>query len=196
MVSCHLAFVRLVSSLGDSSVAAHGVAIQVESFSYLIGDAFAAATAALVGQSLGAGRPDLARLCGWAGVIRSAVGMGLVGIGFVMFGPMICGLFTESKQVADSAGSVVRLMGLAEAPLGAMIVLGGILRGAGDTRAMLVISLSGILGVRIPLAFWLSSESLGWGLWGMWLAMLLDVVVRFLMLGARFLGGAWMSSRV
>jgi putative MATE family efflux protein len=196
LVLCHLAFVRLVGGLGETAFAAHGVAIQVESLSYLLGEAFAYATAALVGQALGAKRPALARQCAWAGIRGGALCMGGMGVLFVLFGPTLCGLFTTVPEVATLGGSVVRIMGWVEAPLGALIVLNGVLRGAGDTRVLLAVSAVGLLLVRVPLAYWFASPTIGWGLWGAWLAMAIDVNMRFALAGWRFLGDRWMRQRV
>jgi len=79
-------------------------------------------------------------------------------------------------------------------------VLSGALRGAGDTRWPWVIVLFGYLVVRIPLTYMLtnpvSSGGYGWGLYGAWIAMFVDLSVRGSLMAARFLHGGWRRARV
>jgi putative MATE family efflux protein len=196
LILCHLVFVAVIARLGDVASAAHGIAIQVESLSYLMGEAFAAATGALVGQALGAGRPDLAKACGRAGMKWAAIFMGAMGVIFFLFAPQLCGLFSPKPEVAELGGSVMRLMSASEAPLGALIVGIGILRGSGDTGWLLFLNLTSMLAVRLPLAVLFTSAVFGWGLWGAWLAMFFDVNLRAGIAYARFRHGGWTKKRV
>jgi putative MATE family efflux protein len=195
LIACHLAFVGVIARLGEASAAAHGVAIQVESLSYLIGEAFAAATGALVGQALGAGRPDLARACGIAGMKLAALMMGGMGVAFYFLGSYLCAAFSTDPAVWSLGGQVMRLMALAEAPLGMLIVVMGVLRGSGDTIWLLLLNIS-LLVVRLPLAILLTSSIFGWGLWGAWVAMFADVNLRALVAFLRFRHSGWTNKAV
>jgi Na+-driven multidrug efflux pump len=79
-------------------------------------------------------------------------------------------------------------------------VLNGSLRGAGDTRWPWAIVVLGYLAVRMPLTYWLitpvAEHGLGWGLSGAWIAMLVDLCVRGVLVAARFLQGGWRYVRV
>jgi putative MATE family efflux protein len=196
LILCHLAFVAIIARLGEQASAAHGVAIQVESLSYLMGEAFAAATGALVGQALGAGRPDLAKACGRAGMKWAALFMGAMGVFFFALSTQLCGLFSPRPEVTELGGQVMRLMALAEAPLGVLIVGIGVLRGSGDTGWLLFLNLTSMLAVRLPLAVLFTSSTFGWGLWGAWLAMFFDVNLRAIIAYARFRHGGWTTKRV
>lgn len=195
LIVCHLAFVAVIARLGVQSSAAHGVAIQVESLSYLMGEAFAAATGALVGQALGAGRPDLANACGRRGLALGSLFMGAAGVGFYFLGENLCNIFSPDPVVWKLGGEALRLMALAEAPLGALIVATGIFRGSGDTVWLLMLNIS-LLVVRLPLALLFTSSAFGWGLWGAWLAMVFDVCLRALVALWRFHHGGWMKKAV
>lgn len=196
LILCHLVFVAIIAKLGENASAAHGVAIQVESLSYLIGEAFATATAALVGQSLGAGRPDVAKACGRAGIKWAALFMGAMGVFFFTLSTQLCGLFSPNPEVAELGGQVMRLMAIAEAPLGILIVGIGVLRGSGDTGWLLFLNLASLLAVRLPLAVLFTSPAFNWGLWGAWLAMFFDVNLRALIAYSRFRHGGWTKKRV
>ena len=196
LILCHLAFVAIIARLGEHASAAHGVAIQVESLSYLMGEAFAAATGALVGQSLGAGRPELAKACGRAGMKWAALFMGAMGVVFFSLSTQLCGVFSPKPEVSELSGQVMKLMAVAEAPLGVLIVGIGVLRGSGDTGWLLFLNLTSMLAVRLPLAVLFTSATFGWGLWGAWLAMFFDVNLRAAIAYARFRHGGWTKKRV
>jgi Na+-driven multidrug efflux pump len=91
--------------------------------------------------------------------------------------------------------------------LACTIIFTSALRGAGDTRVPVLFTWLGLLGVRIPLAYFLCLEQLelgplgsvaglGLGLYGAWLAMLADLLVRGVFFLWRFSGGAWQGIRV
>mgnify|MGYP005864579021 CR=1 FL=1 len=67
--------------------------------------------------------------------------------------------------------------------------------GAGDTRTPMLINGASIWAIRVPLAL-LFTQALGWGLTGAWVAMAIDLVIRGLLLFARFRGGKWKSIEV
>jgi len=207
---CQLWFVRMVNDLGVVAAAAHGIAIRWESLGYLSGHAFATAAAALVGQNLGAGRPDRATRSGWI-----ALGMGLCvmtvmgGIFFVLAPEMFRLLCpTEGQQnVIDAGVPVLRLVAFAMPPLACIIIFTGALRGAGDTRVPMLLTWIGFLLIRIPLAYLLMFPevrlgSLGTlpganlGLYGAWLAMTADLFIRGILYLLRFGLGGWARVRV
>ncbi len=199
---CQLWFLSLITRLGATATAAHGVAIRCEAIAFLTVTAFAVAAGTLTGQYLGAARPDLASRSA-----RTAWGLG-VGILCVLGTILYAGaeplfnLFLGGGQapVLAQGVPVLRLVAFALPALATINVLNGSLRGAGDTRWPLVIVLVGYLGVRIPLAYALTMPEamggFGWGLYGAWVAMFADLSVRAILVAARFLQGGWRSVRV
>ena len=81
-------------------------------------------------------------------------------------------------------------MGLAQIPQQLTSVFNGALRGAGDTKAPMVIGALGLWGIRLPFSYFLSLR-LGWGIVGVWAAMTMDLFVRFSMSSLRFYRGRW-----
>jgi putative MATE family efflux protein len=199
---CQLWFLSLISRLGDVATAAHGVAIRCEALAFLTVLAFSVPAGTLTGQYLGAGRPDLA-----ARAARTAWGIGVVvltGLGAVLYlfaGPMFH-LFLGGSlpEVAEMGVPVLRLVAFAMPIFATMTVLTGSLRGAGDTRWPWVIVLFGYFAVRIPLTYVLTTPpeavGLGLGLYGAWLAMFADLIVRGGLIATRFLSGRWKTVRV
>jgi putative MATE family efflux protein len=203
-------FLSIVNRLGTDAAAAHGIAIRWEALGYLSGGAFGTAAMALVGQNLGAGRPSQAARSGWVAFGLGGSLMCLMGVLFFALAPLMFRLFCpyeEQRGVIAAGVPVLRLVAFAMPALAACIILLSGLRGAGDTRVPVLFTWVGFLAVRIPLAYALSLDRLdlgalgtwpgaGLGLFGAWLAMFADLVVRGLLILARFAGGRWQRVRV
>ena len=193
-------FLAIVNNaLGDVDQAAHGIALRWESLSFLSGAAFGTAAMALVGQNLGAGRPDLAARSGWTAFALGGLWMACMGGVFYLLAPEMFGLFCPKEGQADIVRAgvpVLRLVALAQPALAASNIFTACLRGAGDTRVPVLITWFGFFAVRIPLAYLLTRPGVGLGLWGTWLAMFVDLHVRGLFFLGRFAGGRWRMVRV
>lgn len=196
---CQLWFLGLINRLGSTATAAHGVAIRCESIAFLTIAAFSVAASTLTGQYLGAGRPDLADRSA-----RTAWGLGvlvLVALGALLaFGsePLFALFLGRSgTEVARQGAPLLRIVAFAMPCLATISVLGGALRGAGDTRWPWLIVLIGYVLVRMPLTYWLTAPG-GWdlGLVGAWLAMLADLTLRAALIAGRFVHGGWRAVRV
>jgi Na+-driven multidrug efflux pump len=116
--------------------------------------------------------------------------MGGVGILFALFGRQIASLFGSTPEVLDLAGQAVRIAALEQPTLAAQFVLAGSLRGAGDTRSPLYVSLVGVLFFRVPVVYLLAIV-LGWGLAGVWLGTALDWAARAATSYFLFRRGGW-----
>ena len=188
----HLA---IIGRLGDAALAAHGVAVRCEALSWLVADAFAVAGAALVGQALGARRPDLARSYGWMAFRWGLLLMTLMGVVFYAAASELFALFVngqETPAVRELGIPVLRLAAFAQPALAAAAILTWALEGgAGDTRWPLAYTLASMLLVQIPLAYGLTGPWLALGLYGAWLALLADACLRGLAATLRFAYGRW-----
>jgi Na+-driven multidrug efflux pump len=184
------------------------VAIRCEAIAFLTVTAFSVAASTLTGQYLGARRADLA-----ARAATTAWGLGaavLAALGVLLYtqaAPMF-ELFLAGRQpeVVAQGVPVLRVVAFALPALATINVLGGALRGAGDTRWPWAIVLLGYLTVRLPLTYLLATPAAdsgpgwswawGWGLYGAWIAMFADLCVRGTLIAARFLHGGWRQARV
>jgi putative MATE family efflux protein len=196
----HLWFLGIVNAaLPDAAKAAHGIAIRWESLSFLTGQAFGTAAMALVGQNLGAGRPERAARSGWTAFALGGAWMACMGaVFFVLAWPMFW-LFcpkADQSEIIRVGVPVLRLVALAQPALASTNIFTASLRGAGDTRVPVLITLFGIYGVRIPLAYLLTGSGMQFGLTGAWMAMFVDLYVRGLFILVRFAGGWWKRLRV
>ncbi len=187
-------FLTIINRLGDEASSAHGIALTWEALGYLSGAAFGTAAITLVGQNLGAGRPDRAARSGWTAFGIGCAVMCLMGVVFFVLAPQMFALFCPQEEkvgVIQLGVPVLRLVAFAMPPLACTIILTAALRGAGDTRVPLLFTWFGFLLVRIPLAYLLTGDWFHMGLFGAWLAMCADLLMRGLLVLLRFAGGQW-----
>ena len=152
ILGCHLAFVAIINRLGTLAAAAHGLGVTIESMAYLPGVAFQVAATTMAGQALGANRPS--RAVRSALTACSAACLVMICAGFVFyFAPYAMASFFTGSGSSPTALATVPLLQIvawAMPSLAVVMVLTGALRGAGDTRWPLAITLVGYLGIRLP----------------------------------------------
>lgn len=190
-----LIYTMIISSLGTVPYAAHQVALNAESLSFMPGAGFGVAATTLVGQNLGAGRPGDAEK---AGRITRSLGMlvmSSMGLIFFLFPAPIVRIFSHDPEVLAQAVVCLRLVALAQPSLAVWMILAGGLRGAGDTRAIMKMVMVSFMGVRLGLAYVLSLR-LGLGLTGAWIGMVADLFLRSLLIQRRFSRGGWKLIKV
>jgi putative MATE family efflux protein len=188
-------FMRIVSALGEVPLAAHQIAVNVESLSYMPGFGLSVASTTLVGQSLGAKKPDLAEESIRGTMRISLIVMGTVGVIFALFGPALAAVFGSTPEVLALAGSAVRIGALEQLPIAVQMVIAGSLRGAGDMRTPMYATLLGTLLFRVPIVY-LFAVIWGWGLNGVWLGTALDWTARAALIYLLFRRGAWKKIRL
>lgn len=190
-----LALSGLVFRLGTVDVAAHQIVGQIETFSFFPCIGFSAAASALVGQALGMRDQRRAMSAGWASAWMALVWATLAGLAFVVAASWLLGVFTSSSAVVAAGVGALAVVGFGQPAQALIFALGGALRGAGDTRYPLVVSLINWFLIRLPLAYALAFP-LGMGLTGIWLGVTVDYFVRAALLVWRFRSGAWARVRV
>ncbi len=158
--------------------------------------AFGTATATLVGQSLGAKRPQDAERFGWSSVRLGLVIFGVVGVcEGVLFTPQIVHFITRSDAVREAAMIPMRMMGLATPVMAVALILSEALFGAGNPRFVAVVQLLAIFGCLLPLAY-LLGVVMRWNLVGIWTAACVYGVVVAVTMTAKFRGGGWKTIRL
>ncbi|ACB84575.1 MATE family efflux transporter [Natranaerobius thermophilus] len=195
MSSGQVLFTRIVASLGTTATAAHHMAINAESLSFMPGFGFSMAATTLVGQGLGAKDPKLSERCGLETWRLGAGVMSFMGLIFFFFPHVLMNFLTNEPEVIDLGVMCLRIVALAQPPFATAIILSGGLRGAGDTTFPAVTTAIGMLGVRLILAV-LFAFVFNWGLFGAWLAMASDLYVRGILVFLRFKSGKWKEIKV
>lgn len=185
-----LLFSAMVIQLGTAAFAAQQVVFNAASLSMMPGLAFSVAATTLVGQHLGAGDPRGAARSGWHSTAAAAGWMSLAGLWFVLFPAPILRLYTADPEVIAAGVAGIRVVGFGQPLQAAAFVLGGALRGAGDTRTTLLVGGVSMWGVRLTLAY-IFGLLLGWGVAGIWIGWCGDWCVRGVAFLWAFHRGRW-----
>lgn len=188
--SGQMAFTKIIAGLGTVQLAAHYLANTAESISYMPAYGLAVAATTLVGQSLGVDDTEKAEKYGYGAFKMGVLIMSLMACIFIFFPHYLIRIFTNDPVVIYHASSVLRIEALSQPFFASSIVLSGALRGAGDTRWPLYISMISMWGVRIILA-WIMIGRFGLGLKSAWVAMVVDLAVRGILIFIRYKNGRW-----
>jgi putative MATE family efflux protein len=179
----------VAAHMGEVTVAAHQIAIQLWSFLALSLDALAIAAQALVGNAVGAGdvrtaRALAQRLIRWGLITGAAVTtLLLAGTG------LIPRLFTSDPAVLGAVGGAWWYLALMQPAAAVVFVLDGVLIGAGDTAYLAAVTVGAGLLVYLPLA--LLAGAAGLGLGGIWFGLTCFVLVRLATCLGRMRGTRW-----
>ena len=187
-------FARTVAGLGTTVFAAHQIALNVFGLSFSPSQAFGMAATTLVGQSLGAGRPDLAEKYG---LETRRIGMYVavaIASTFFFFGKPIASIYNRDAQVIALAAGCFKIIALMQPMQSTQFILAGALRGAGDTRGPLFATVVGIWGIRVLFAK--IFINMGFGLFGAWTAQALDQIFRSVFIYIRYNLGKWKHIKV
>ena len=175
MGGAYVVSTMIVAPLGTIAIAAHSLAITVESLCYMPGYGIAEAATTLVGQGIGAGQHLLTR-----SFARMSVGLGMavmtvMGVLMWIFAPELMALMSPVEEVIAHGTQVLRIEAWAEPMFAAAIVCNGVFIGAGDTMIPAIMSLASMWAVRLSLAATLAPK---YGLKGVWTAMAIELTFR------------------
>lgn len=176
----------LMGRLGTVPMAAHQVAMNIASLTFMVPLGVSSAAAVLVGRAVGAGDPGLARRSAVAALISGFVfmaGCGLL-LGFLP-GPL-ARVYTSDPAVVALAVLLIPVAGVFQVFDGTQIVSIGILRGVGDTRTPMIVNVLGFWLVGLPVSLWLGF-GVGGGPIGLWWGLVagLAIVATFLVIRVR-----------
>ena len=178
---------RSATQFGTPALAALGIGHRVESWLYMIAVGCSAATAAIVGQNIGAGRVDRAARAGWLATgFCSTLGVVFCVVELII-PAQFASLFSNDPAVIAEGANYLRIAAISQLAICAEIVLEGALGGAGHTVAPMLSSTS-ITIARVPLAAWAAAN---WGPSGIWWVISLTAIVRALAMVALWRAGGW-----
>lgn len=189
----YIAATVLVAPLGTIAIAANSFAIIAEGFCYLPGYGMQDAATTLVGQSLGAGRRELARGFSKITIVSGAAMMTLLAVLMWLSATPVMGLLSQDAEVIALGAECLRIEAWAELLYGVSIVAYGCCVGAGDTLVPSIINLLSMWVIRLGLALVLIP---GMGLVGYWVAMAVELSVKGLIFAVRIRGGRWMDTKL
>jgi putative MATE family efflux protein len=190
-----LVYTRIISSLGDVALAAHSVAIRIQGLAFMPGMAFQQAATAFTGQALGAGKPQLAERATFAAMRFALYILGAVAVMLALFGGPITRAFVDDPAVTSTGRQLLLIFAVAQPAIAVAFTFAGSLRGAGDTRAVMVIFAVSPWIMRVTLAYFFAIV-LGWGVGGAWIGAVTDIWMRAGLTFLRFQRGRWKTIRV
>ncbi len=186
---------KLMSTFGEHAVAGYTIAIRVFIFTLLPSWGLANAGATLVGQNLGAKRPDRAETSVWRAAYINAFVMAFVMILFLTIAPQIIGLFTHQPEALKYGVQALRYVSLGYIFYGyGMVVVQG-LNGAGDTYTPTILNIFGFWIFQIPFAY-LVVNLLGWGPKGVFIAIVLAETLMAIAGITIFRRGKWKTVKI
>jgi putative MATE family efflux protein len=185
-----LLFAKVVLLYGTTVYAAHQVGLAVEAFSFMPGYGIAIAAATMVGQNLGAGKPEHARISAYEANRFAVVLMAAMGLVFFFFPYALLRAFTSDPEVIRYGIQYMKIVAFAQIPLAVTMVAGGSLRGAGDTGFIMFATIAGMWFVRLPIAALLAAVFYA-DIRFVWSVMILDWIVRMSLLLWRYRKESW-----
>ncbi|HWN85826.1 MAG TPA: MATE family efflux transporter [Vicinamibacterales bacterium] len=190
-----MGIVRIISGFGSAAVAGNTIGIRIILFALLPSFGVSNAAATLVGQNLGAGKPDRAEAAAWRAGLYNTICLGAMSLVFLIFAPGLIGIFTGDPEVAGYGVRALRIIAVGFAFSGYGMVLTQAFNGAGDTRTPTWINLVVLWLWEIPLA-WLLAHPAGFGPTGAFIAV---SIAFFTLAGVSswlFAKGGWKHHRV
>ena len=166
----------LMGTIGTTALAAHQVAINIASFTFMVPMGIAAAAAVLVGHAVGRNDAVEARHAATAALVSGVGFMALMAIVLLVAPGFIARVYTTDAGVIAIAVVLIPLAGFFQVFDGMQVVCGGILRGLGDTHSPLIANILGFWLLGLPLGLWLGIRS-GYGPAGLWWGLVLGLAV-------------------
>jgi putative MATE family efflux protein len=190
-----IGLVRVISTFGSATLAGYTVAFRVILFALFPSWGMANAAATMVGQALGAGKPDRAEQSVWRAGLYNLWFLGAVGLLFVVAAPWIVRLFTSDPDVIRSGVSCLRIVSAGFPFYAYGMVLTNSFNGAGDTWTPTWINLCCFWLWEIPLA-WVLAKPMGLGPQGVYIAMAVAFSTLAVVSAVLFRRGRWKARRL
>lgn len=175
-VGVFAAATALAGKLAPIALAAHQIALNVASLTFMVPLGIASAGAVRVGQAIGRRDPEAAGRSGWTALALGVGFMGLAGLTFLLLPHAILRIFTTDQSVISTGATLLLIAAAFQLFDGVQVVTTGILRGAGDTGSPMVLNLIGHWIIGLPVGYLLCFV-LGWGVFGLWIGLSLGLIL-------------------
>jgi putative MATE family efflux protein len=180
----------MIADLGTEVYAAFNIANTTESLSYMPGQSFQTAASATVGHYVGAGEYGGAKRSVKEAAKMCIATMGTMALAFFLVPQYLVQMFTADPEIIRLSSMALRVAAFGQVPMGLAGICSGSLQGAGDTQAVMYVTLFSVWVVRLGVTYLLVNVG-GLGLSGAWLAQVVDWLVRCGCLRYRFGLGQW-----
>jgi len=188
-------FAKVVAGLGTMALITHHICMNIVMLSFCFAEGLGIASSALVGQNLGAKRPDMAMIYGKV-CQRIALTLSTIMSFVFIFGRRgLIMMFTSEEEVILTGSYLILILAVITFAQMSQFVLSGALRGAGDAKYVAFVALFTV-GILRPGLAWLFAFPMGLGLIGVWLAFLVDQITRLILNYTRFATAKWIHIRL
>jgi putative MATE family efflux protein len=193
--SSWIGLIRILTGFGSAAVAGNTIGIRIIIFALLPSFGVSNAAATLVGQNLGAGKPDRAEAAVWRAGWYNTLALGCVGLIFLLLAPQLIGIFSSDPEVIPYGVRCLRIVAAGFLFYGYGMVLTQSFNGAGDTKTPTLINLFCLWMLEIPLA-WVLAHPMGLGPTGVFISVSVAFSALALVSAAIFKQGWWKTKRV
>jgi len=190
-----MGLIRILTGFGSAAVAGNTIGIRLVIFALLPSFGVSNAAATLVGQNLGAGKPERAEAAAWRAGFYNTIALSIVGTAFLLFARPLIGIFSSDPEVIPYGVRCLRIVALGFLFYGYGMVLTQAFNGAGDTRTPTLINLFCLWMLEIPLA-WVLAYPMGLGPTGVFISVSVAFSVLALVSAVLFKRGRWKVQRV
>lgn len=190
----YLVLSGIISVFGSEPLAAIGIGHRIEAFPYFVAFGFSMATAAMVGQNLGAGKHEKAKASVMLSLKIASGILLLTSFVFFFFSATLYRFFISDEQVIHYGVSYIKIIAVFEVFLAFEVILEGAFTGAGDTKPPFLIVFP-ITFLRIPLSYFFSI-SLDFGVLAIWVVISFTTFLKGSLLFYWFGRGHWMRKRI
>ena len=185
-----------IASFGTVALAANAISNSVASLANIPGRAINMASITIIGQSLGAKRPDLAVFYGKRLLFLAYVSIALITVPIFFLAPFLVQIFSLSAEASALASNIIRTAMVASTLVWPFsFTIPNFLRAAGDVKYTMVVSMFSMWVFRVASSYVLAFY-LGFGVYGVWFGMYIDWLCRAVFYFARFVRGKWKTKKV
>ncbi len=185
----------MAAAQGTDAMAAHQVGMNIMGLSFSFGDGLQSTAVALIGYSLGAKDPDLAKkygsICRTIGGFISVI----LAVVYLFGGGLLYSLFFEEEQIIAIGVNIMRIIAVIVVLQISQVIYMGCLRGAGDTLYTAIVSTISVTIMRTAGSFFFCYV-MGWGIVGIWMGVVADQLSRLVLASIRFKQGKWIQIKI
>lgn len=193
--SSWIAIMRVVALYGSAPIAAYTIALRLLEFAFLPAWGLGNAAATLVGQNLGANKPDRAEQSVWRAARYNTIFMSTLGVLMLLFAPQIVSWFSSDEEILRYGTHCLRILGIGYPMYAVGMIVIQALNGAGDTRTPSILNFICFWIIQIPAAYWLATGA-GFGPEGVFIAIVVAESILTVLGVIVFRRGDWRQQKV
>ena len=156
MATAGMVVLNLTNAMGETVIACNVIIMRVDGFAMMPNFTFGQAMSVYTGQNVGAGKYDRVTKGVKQGGLLALSFATVITVVLLFFGRYLFDFFTDTQELIDLANRMIRIMAVGYICISVTQVLGGVMRGAGDTVSPMWISIASTIAIRVPVAYFLA----------------------------------------